>query len=118
MACKTSSGIPLLILENCPPSHSPVHVIREIVTCSLAGPSDRDSGSTSMNQQPKALTFLLTLPFLPRTRAAMLPYLFVGTATALVLHAISPRRVVVPLSVSEQAVVLMNLLLTLASALV
>ena len=71
-----------------------------------------------MNQQPKAVTFLVTLPFLPRTRGGMLPYLFFGTVTCLALHAISSRRVEVPLSTSEQAVVLMNLLLSFASALV
>lgn len=83
----------------------------------MAGAAAALSVWVPAHEQPKAATFLLTLPFLPRTVAGIAPFLVLGTLTCLALHALSPTRTDVPLSTTERAVVATNMLLSLASAL-
>jgi hypothetical protein len=46
-------------------------------------------------REPKMLFFLATLPFLPRTKALLLPYLLFGTVLCLFVHSIWPHRMLV-----------------------
>jgi len=66
-------------------------------------------------QQPKAAAVLLSVPFIPTSPGALLPFLCAGTGLCLALHACGPGRVSVALSRGDWAVVVGNLLLSVAA---
>jgi len=65
---------------------------------------------------PKAITFAATLPFLPYTRGALLPYLLAAVVLCLTLHTLAPNKAKVPLSTNDILVIALNLTLTALSA--
>jgi len=65
---------------------------------------------------PKFLTLITALFFLPKTREAILPFLFLGLASTMILHHLIPYKVVVPLTLVDWAVIILNLSLTAINA--
>ena len=57
----------------------------------------------------KLLTFAVALPFLPRSVNDVLPFFLVGIGATLLLHALAPNRVRVPLTLRDRVVIAVNL---------
>ena len=66
----------------------------------------------------KLLTFLVALPNLPLDCRTAIPFMAVGFCSTLLLHALAPNKVIVPLSMSDWGVIATNISITAGSALV
>lgn len=61
---------------------------------------------------PKVLTFLMTLPFIPRAQASVMPYLLSVVAICLALHQLAPNKYTVSVTPKQHGVIVTNLALT------
>lgn len=61
---------------------------------------------------PRNLTLLLTVPFLPVTKAMVLPYSVAGLVLCLLIHEFWPGRAEVPLTLRQKGVMLVNVIMT------
>jgi sterol desaturase/sphingolipid hydroxylase (fatty acid hydroxylase superfamily) len=78
-----------------------------------------DSGSGSTRTEwPRNILFLITLPFLPLAHRGILVYTLTGLVASLVLHAMDPEKINIPLTMSDKLVIGMNLGVSAVMALV